>query len=265
MRSALTAFLVTAFDRSAVASLAGAEPSTEVRREEDTPCARAKQKAPANASRRFDGVISDRPAHQYYLSSIIGGSFLVATADNTPSSILTAGAAMGMAFDRPDSRLRIEAEGRYRDPIDHTLLGSNRSTPRSASPPRAPRPPSPTSSASCRQRPMAAGRVAVDVSYRVFCLGWSITTIGLATHARFAFTVWHLVWFLKRPLPGDARPSRADRRRVDLHLRRQRAQGRATAALHGRHLSRLPAARAGVSGRGVRAAGADTAVYNSVA
>ena len=81
---------------------------------------------PSPPSGRIDGMTSDRPARQFYLSSIIGGSFLVVTADNTPSSTLTAGGAMGIAFDRPGGRLRVEAEGRYRDPIEQTFIGFNR-------------------------------------------------------------------------------------------------------------------------------------------
>ncbi|MEI6238807.1 MAG: hypothetical protein WCR51_00310 [Planctomycetia bacterium] len=201
---------------------------------------------PSPPSGRFDGVISDRPARQFYLSSIIGGSFLVATADNTPSSILTAGGAMGIAFDRPNGRLRIEAEGRYRDPIEQTYIGFNRETPRVGLAAPGPVPPKPELIGTMQARSTGgwsamanvwrdfeltdrfdayggggiggAGfetsfqqidaaepapvvykylteyawqtgvgaiwnvndRVAVDVSYRLFGLGWSITANDLA-------------------------------------------------------------------------------------
>jgi hypothetical protein len=85
---------------------------------------------PSPRSGRFDGVISDRPARQFYLSSIIGGSFAFVTADSNPPSILTAGGAMDIAFDHPGGRLRIQAEGRYRDPIERTYLGFNRESSR---------------------------------------------------------------------------------------------------------------------------------------
>ena len=58
--------------------------------------------------------------------SIIGGSFPVVTADSTLSSVLTAGGAMGVAFDRSKGRLRVEVEGRYRDSIEQTSIGFNR-------------------------------------------------------------------------------------------------------------------------------------------
>jgi opacity protein-like surface antigen len=94
-------------------------------------------------SGRIGGMTSDRPARQFYLSSIVGGSFLVVTADNSPSSILTAGGAMGIAFDRPGGRVRVEAEGRYRDPIEQTYLGFNRETPRTGLDAPGPIPPKP--------------------------------------------------------------------------------------------------------------------------
>jgi len=64
-------------------------------------------------------------ARRFYLTSIVGGSFLVVTADNTPSSCLTAGGAMGVAVERSNGRIRLEAEGRYRDVIEQTYLGFN--------------------------------------------------------------------------------------------------------------------------------------------
>lgn len=64
-------------------------------------------------------------ARRFYLSGIIGGSFLVVSADNTPSSSLTEGGALGMALERSNGRLRVEVEGRYRGPIGQTYLGFN--------------------------------------------------------------------------------------------------------------------------------------------
>ena len=86
---------------------------------------------------------SDRPARQFYVSSIIGGSFLAVTADDTPSSILTAGGAMGVALERANGRVRVELEGRYRDPIEQTYIGFNRQPPRLGSGPSAPVPTKP--------------------------------------------------------------------------------------------------------------------------
>ncbi|MEI7782324.1 MAG: hypothetical protein WCJ18_10415, partial [Planctomycetota bacterium] len=121
------------------------DPGTEVPYESDSSVPGFDRAAvmPSRPSGRFDGVIADRPARQFYVSSIIGGSFLVVTADNTPSSILTAGGALGIAFDRPNGRLRIEAEGRYRDPIEQTYIGFNRSTPRVGLAAPGPAPPKP--------------------------------------------------------------------------------------------------------------------------
>ncbi len=201
---------------------------------------------PSPPSGRIGGMTSDRPARQFYVSSIVGGSFLVVTADNTPSSILTAGGAMGIAFDRPGGRLRVEAEGRYRDPIEQTYLGFNRETPRTGLDAPGPIPPKPEligtmqaksyggwsamaniwrdfqltdridayvgggiggagfqtsfqqidsvepSPAVLEYRTAYAwqigvgaiwnvnDRVAVDVSYRIFGLGWSVTADDLA-------------------------------------------------------------------------------------
>ena len=102
--------------------------------------------------------ISDRPARQFYVSSIIGGSFLVVSADNSPSSILTAGGALGAALDRSDGRLRMENEVRYRDPIEQTYIGFNRTPPRIGPGPQGPTPPIRNSSARCKPRPLAGGR-----------------------------------------------------------------------------------------------------------
>jgi len=72
----------------------------------------------------------EQPTRQLYVSSIIGGSFLAVTADDNPQSILTAGGAMGVALDRANGRVRVEVEGRYRDPIEQTYIGFNRQPPR---------------------------------------------------------------------------------------------------------------------------------------
>lgn len=59
-------------------------------------CTAATQSTP---STDIDNEISDRPGRQFYVSSILGGSFFALTADDTPSSSLTAGGAMGVAVD----------------------------------------------------------------------------------------------------------------------------------------------------------------------
>ena len=65
------------------------------------------------------------PARRFYLTSIVGGSFLVVSPNNTPSAALTGGGALGLALERSNGRIRLEAEGRYRGPIDQTYLGFN--------------------------------------------------------------------------------------------------------------------------------------------
>lgn len=62
---------------------------------------------------------------RFYVTSIVGGSFFVVTADNTPSSSLTAGGALGLAIERENGRIRLEVEGRYRDFVEQTYLGFN--------------------------------------------------------------------------------------------------------------------------------------------
>lgn len=64
-------------------------------------------------------------ARRFYLTSIVGGSFLVVSADNTPASCLTGGGAAGVALERSNGRIRLEAEGRYRGAIEQTYLGFN--------------------------------------------------------------------------------------------------------------------------------------------
>lgn len=65
------------------------------------------------------------PSRRFYLTSIVGGSFLVVSADNTPAAALTGGGAAGLALERSNGRIRLEAEGRYRGPIEQTYLGFN--------------------------------------------------------------------------------------------------------------------------------------------
>lgn len=65
------------------------------------------------------------PARRFYLTSIVGGSFLVVSPNNTPSTALTGGGAAGLALERSNGRIRLEAEGRYRGPIEQTYLGFN--------------------------------------------------------------------------------------------------------------------------------------------
>ena len=69
--------------------------------------------------------VSAPSARRFYLTGIVGGSFLVVSADNSPSSSLTEGFAAGMALERSNGRIRIEVEGRYRDSIEQTYLGFN--------------------------------------------------------------------------------------------------------------------------------------------
>lgn len=67
----------------------------------------------------------DPAAGRFYMTTIVGGSFLLISADNTPSSGLTAGGALGMAMERANGRVRVEVEGRYRDIVEQTYLGFN--------------------------------------------------------------------------------------------------------------------------------------------
>jgi opacity protein-like surface antigen len=62
---------------------------------------------------------------RFYVTSIVGGSFLVVSANNAPSSCLTGGGAAGLALERSNGRVRLEAEGRYRSFIEQTYLGFN--------------------------------------------------------------------------------------------------------------------------------------------
>jgi opacity protein-like surface antigen len=118
-----------------------AEPESQDETDQFVPtpyCAAVTQSPPTYGVNRGD---YERRARQFYVSSIIGGSFLVFTADDTPTSILTAGGAIGVALDRYKGRLRVELEGRYRDPIEQTYLGFNREPPQPT-----PSPPGPTPS-----------------------------------------------------------------------------------------------------------------------
>ena len=76
------------------------------------------------------GVVdADRPSRRFYITGIIGASFgtLQSGGVNTEGdffntgratdSLLTAGGAVGMAFDRTDGLLRLEVEGRGRDAL----------------------------------------------------------------------------------------------------------------------------------------------------
>lgn len=69
--------------------------------------------------------MSSASDQRFYLTSIVGGSFLVVSADNTPSSCLTGGGATGIALERSNGRIRVEAEGRYRGFFEQTYLGFN--------------------------------------------------------------------------------------------------------------------------------------------
>jgi opacity protein-like surface antigen len=69
--------------------------------------------------------MSTPSGRRLYLTSIVGGSFLVVSPNNTPSACLTGGGAAGLALERSNGRIRLEAEGRYRGPIEQTYLGFN--------------------------------------------------------------------------------------------------------------------------------------------
>ncbi len=72
---------------------------------------------------------ADRPSRRFYITGIIGASFgtLQSGGSNTEGnfpntgratdSLLTAGGALGMAFDRGNGLLRLEVEGRGRDAL----------------------------------------------------------------------------------------------------------------------------------------------------
>jgi len=76
-----------------------------------------------------DPIGSDRPSRRFYITGIIGASFgalqsggfnTVGDFPNTgrsTDSLLTAGGAVGMAFNRANGLLRLEVEGRGRDAL----------------------------------------------------------------------------------------------------------------------------------------------------
>ena len=76
-----------------------------------------------------DELDADCPSRRFYITGIIGASFGalqsggINTVENFPNtgratdSLLTAGAAVGMAFDRANGLLRLEVEGRGRDAL----------------------------------------------------------------------------------------------------------------------------------------------------
>ena len=117
-----------AIDSLELGAFAPFEPEMESLYEADqfvpTPhCTAATQSTP---STDMDRGVSDRPARQFYVSSIIGGSFFALSGEDNPSPSLTAGGAMGIALNRSNGRIRVELEGRYRDPIEQTYLGFNK-------------------------------------------------------------------------------------------------------------------------------------------
>lgn len=65
---------------------------------------------------------------RFYLSGILGSSWGTLTVDEPPSvnqPLFTAGGAAGIAFERENGRLRLEFEGRYRDPIGETVIDAD--------------------------------------------------------------------------------------------------------------------------------------------
>lgn len=65
---------------------------------------------------------------RFYLSGIIGPSWGTLQVDDSPSAndpLFTAGGAAGVAFERDAGRLRVEFEGRYRDPISGAFDDGN--------------------------------------------------------------------------------------------------------------------------------------------
>jgi opacity protein-like surface antigen len=67
---------------------------------------------------------------RFYLSGIVGSSWGTLTVDDPPSvnePLFTAGGAAGVAFERATGRLRLEFEGRYRDPIGESIAEADSS------------------------------------------------------------------------------------------------------------------------------------------
>lgn len=55
-------------------------------------------------------------------------------------AVALAGGAVGAALERSNGRIRLELEGRYRDPIEQTFIGFNRMPPRLGPGPVPPKP-----------------------------------------------------------------------------------------------------------------------------
>jgi opacity protein-like surface antigen len=65
---------------------------------------------------------------RFYLSGIVGSSWGTLTVEEPPSvnqPLFTAGGAAGIAFERASGRLRLEFEGRYRDPIGESFADAD--------------------------------------------------------------------------------------------------------------------------------------------
>ena len=65
----------------------------------------------------------ESPEHRFYIAGLLGASFATLEVQEPPfivDELLTAGAAAGMAFEREGGWLRLEFEGRGRDPISET-------------------------------------------------------------------------------------------------------------------------------------------------
>ncbi|MFN9273195.1 MAG: outer membrane protein [Planctomycetia bacterium] len=68
---------------------------------------------------------------RFYLSGIVGPSWGTLRVDDSSAAndpLFTAGGAAGVAFERESGRLRVEFEGRYRDPISGAFDDGNTST-----------------------------------------------------------------------------------------------------------------------------------------
>lgn len=82
--------------------------------------------APAESDlyRPVDLRESEAGDRRLYLSGILGSSWGTLVVDEPPSinePLFTAGGAAGVAFERAGGRLRLEFEGRYRDPIGEAV------------------------------------------------------------------------------------------------------------------------------------------------
>ncbi len=68
--------------------------------------------------------IPEGPDRRFYLTSILGadfGTLSVGDGPNATDPLFTTGAAVGMAFERPQGWFRTEFEARYRDPVSSTV------------------------------------------------------------------------------------------------------------------------------------------------